>query len=89
MKKTLLTAGCTAMIAAMLLCACTPAQTQPATEGQMTTSTAGTTPETSAAPENPALPEWRYDFIKSESAQYNYGKEEQYVPFWQTNIIYP
>ena len=27
MKKTLLTAGCTAMIAAMLLCACTPAQT--------------------------------------------------------------
>ena len=58
MKKTLLTAGCTAMVAAMLLCACTPAQTQPATEGQMTTSTAGTTPETSAAPENPALPEW-------------------------------
>ena len=88
MKKTLLTAGCTAMIAAMLLCACTPAQTQPATEGQMTTSTAGTTPETSAAPENPALPEWRYDFIKSESARYDYGKEEQYVPFWQTNIIY-
>ena len=83
MKKTLFTAGCTALIAAMLLCACAPVQTQPATEGtQMTTPTAGTTPET------PALPEWRYDFIKSESAQYDYGKEEQYVPFWQTNVIY-
>lgn len=78
----ILTAGCSAPQNSG-----SPSPTAPSETGAGSTGGVETPLQTDGG-ENYIPPDWQYDLNVEEDMQYSYNIEDQFIPFWERNVMY-